>query len=201
MMNCNEMNLFNEVLLLKNNQEKSEININENSTNISLLSKDLVKIHSKLKDLEMQGAKNSHRIDCIESDGIIIGNQNYAAQYNVFSKKATKRIHELLGSTTDDNYVLFQPYFRTGIYKAITDAFDLSSWKQLSMINYEKENSDYNKGLRILETWKPQKSYFHSRLNRLITARDNGVLAAERCRALTRFLNKTDNAKNVPFIK
>lgn len=57
MMNCNEMNLFNEVLLLKNNQEKSEININENSTNISLLSKDLVKIHSKLKDLEMQGAK------------------------------------------------------------------------------------------------------------------------------------------------
>lgn len=201
MMNCNEMNLFNEVLSLKNNQEKSEININENSTNISLLSKDLVKIHSKLKDLEMQGAKNSHRIDCIESDGIIIGNQNYAAQYNVFSKKATKRIHELLGSTTDDNYVLFQPYFRTGIYKSITDAFDLSSWKQLSMINYEKENSDYNKGLRILETWKPQKSYFHSRLNRLITARDNGVLAAERCRALTRFLNKTDNARNVPFVR
>lgn len=201
MINYNEMDLYTEIVLLKEIQQKSEIDIGENSNNISLLSKDLVKIYDKLKELETQGAKTSHRIDCIESDGIIIGNQNYASQYNVFSKNATKRIHELLGNTTDDNYVLFQPYFRTGIYKAVTDAFNLSSWKQLSMINYEKENSDYNRGLRILKTWKPQKSYFHSRLNRLITSRDNGVLAPERCRALTRFLNKTDNAKNVPFVK
>lgn len=172
-----------------------------NTESISILSRDIHKQSLDMANMKGMIDKHGQSIKKFEIDSIIIGNQNYAAQYNVFSKKATKRIHELLGSTTDDNYVLFQPYFRTGIYKAITDAFDLSSWKQLSMIDYEKENSDYNKGLRILETWKPRKSYFHSRLNRLITSRDNGVLAPERCRALTRFLNKTDNAKNVPFVK
>ena len=178
-----------------------------NSTNISLLANDFLKVNNKFKEIELLFARNkadieaaNNAINQIAADSVIIGNQNYSAQYRVFTRKANRRIHELVGDPTTDEYILFQPFFRSGIYKDIADSFDLSSWKQISMVNYSDDKSMYNAALRKLEDWKPSKRYFNKRLAQLIEKRDNGVLATERCKALTRFLNKTDNARNIPFI-
>lgn len=178
-----------------------------NVTDISSLTKNILKVENRFKELERILVRNKVEIEAankaikqISTDSVILGNQNYTAQYRVFTRKANRRIHELVGDPTTDEYILFQPFFRSGIYKDIADSFDLSSWKQISMVNYSDDESMYNAALRKLEDWKPSKRYFNKRLVQLIEKRDNGVLATERCKALTRFLNKTDNARNVPFI-
>lgn len=189
-----------EVEATMNEPRDLESQIKLNSLNVHVILEDIRRIKLETKDMKADIEAANKAIKQISTDSVILGNQNYTAQYRVFSRKANRRIHELVGDPTTDEYILFQPFFRSGIYKDIADSFDLSSWKQISMVNYSDDKSMYNAALRKLEDWKPSKRYFNKRLVQLIEKRDDGVLATERCKALTRFLNKTDNARNVPFI-
>lgn len=167
---------------------------------ISQAMEDIRNHDQQIQNVKDDVTKNSEAISQIAADSVILGNQNYTPQYRVFSRKANRRIHELVGGPMDDSYILFQPFFRSGIYKDISDALNISSWKQISMVNYTDPNSDYNSALHMIEIWKPKHGYFIKRVNDLIEKRDNGVLATERCRALTRFLRETNNATDVPFL-
>lgn len=183
-----------------NEPKDLEGQIRLNSSNIHIILQDLRRVRLEAKDMKAEIEAANKAIKQIAADSVILGNQNYTPQYRVFSRKANRRIHELVGSPTDDAYILFQPFFRSGIYKDIADTLNISSWKQISMINYNDPSSDYNSALHMLETWKPKHGYFIKRVNDLIEKRDNGVLATERCRALTRFLRETNNATDVPFL-
>lgn len=173
-------------------------------------------IERKMKELEDQQKKNEEkineltkeqdnvtaRVDNLEKETEVLCSYKYRKERKLFKKGAASRVRTILGDNpTSVEYVLLSPFFFKGIYTDIENALGIGSWDSVDMTDYQSPSSQYAYAKAIRDEWYPSSRYFHTCLRKLIEKRDNGLLCAERCRALTSFLNATDNAKNVGFLR
>lgn len=142
------------------------------------------------------------RIDTLEKETEVLCSHKYRKERKRFMRGAAKRVKLLLGDDpTTVEYDLFAPFFFKGIYSDIGYKLGIGDWCAIDMCDYKSSSSQFRQAESIRDNWKPSSKYFHECLRKLIEKRDNGTLRAERCRALTTFLNATDNAKNVGFLR
>lgn len=100
---------------------------------------------------------------------------------------------------TSCDYVLFNSFLFKKIYADIAVHFDLDTWYDLSMENYELENSIYSQAKEFATYWTPSSWYIKECIKDMVVKRDNGLLSPERCRALTEYLKFTNNGEVNPF--
>lgn len=129
-----------------------------------------------------------------------LGNVEYSSYCKKFQNGCKARVYALLGDNTTASNILFYSYFCKKIYRDIEIALDLPDWHQINMVDFESINSEYYRAKQYRDSWRPSRKYFNKILNELIQKRDQGLLPPVKCRALTLFLNATNNGQNVPFV-
>ncbi len=172
--------ITNQLAEVKNNQEKFNV---------------------KLGIIEKTQEENKDEIDRLKQETNVLCAPIHHKRRNKFRKKAASRVRFLLGNDkAAPEYILFSAYFFKGIYADIAYQLELGNWDDMSMENYENPDSTYETAKEIRDNWRPEYKYFKRCLKELIEKRDNGILRPEKCRALTGFLNSTNNGKNVSFL-
>lgn len=167
-----------------------------------------------LKIINNQNKKRDEQIRILEeeTDNIKITTEELKKNTNVicspfhskrkrnFNKLCKSRVWELFGNNKDTSeYVLFSHFLFKKIYGDIATHFDLDTWHDLSMEDFENNNSTYSLAKEFARYWIPSNWYIKECVNEMISKRDKGLLSSERCRALTEYLKTTDNGEINPF--
>lgn len=167
-----------------------------------------------LKIINNQNKKRDEQIRILEeeTDNIKITTEELKKNTNVicspfhskrkrnFNKLCKSRVWELFGNNKDTSeYILFSHFLFKRIYGDIATHFDLDTWHDLSMEDFENSNSAYSRAKEFARYWTPSSWYIKECINEMISKRDKGLLSSERCRALTEYLRTTDNGKINPF--
>lgn len=119
-----------------------------------------------------------------------------------FTKICKGRVWYLFNNEKDRaEFILFSHFLFKKIYGDIAGHFDLDTWHDLSMEDYNQENSTYNQAKEIAKYWTPSDWYIKECINDMVNKRDKGLLSPERCRALTEYLRVTNNGEINPFIR
>lgn len=169
-----------EALKIINNQNKKR------DEKISLMKKEQEKTLAKVEKLE----KNTN----------VLCSPFHSKRKKNFKKICKARVWNLFNNEADNyEYVLFSSFLFKKIYADIASKFGLDSWFDLSMENYEQDNSMYSQAKDFVTYWTPDSWYIKYCVNSLIEKRDNGLLSSEKCRALTQYLKATDNGEINPF--
>lgn len=112
------------------------------------------------------------------------------------------RYVNLLGKNSAE-YVLFEPYFRGGIYSQIalqvTD-HESKSCDDISMEDWKNPNSPFQKAKELGMSWRPSRKYFDYCYNDLKDKARKGYLSDIRLRALENFKMATKDGENVYFL-
>lgn len=185
------------------------------STNIDeILANSQNGVIEALKIINNQNKKRDEQIRILEeeTDNIKITTDELKKNTNVicspfhskrkrnFNKLCKSRVWELFGNNKDTSeYVLFSHFLFKKIYGDIATHFDLDTWHDLSMENFENSNSTYSLAKEFARYWTPSNWYIKECVNEMISKRDKGLLSSERCRTLTEYLKITDNGKINPF--
>lgn len=177
---ANSQNGVIEVLKIINNQNEKR------DEKIGRLEKDVGSTKTKLNQLE----KNTN----------VLGSPFHSKRKRNFNNLCKKRVWKLFNNDkTTCEYVLFSPFLFKKIYSSIAINFDLDTWHDISMENYEEEYSMYAQAKEFATYWTPSDWYISQCIDEMIIKRDNGILSSERCRALTEYLKITNGGEINPF--
>ena len=139
-------------------------------------------------------------IDELKKNTNVICSQFHSKRRKNFKNLCKARVWYFFDNNKDTiEYVLFQSYFFKKIYGDVALHFDLDTWHDISMENYENEMSMYSQAKEFVKYWKPSDRYVKEKINIMINKRDKGILAPEKCRALTEYLRTTNNGEINPF--
>lgn len=100
-----------------------------------------------------------------------------------------KRIWQLLGNPTSDMYALLAGYFYSKIYTDIAKYFDVDKCGNIPV-------TELDMALEQAYRWYPSDRYVYTTIIGLKKKRDKGILAIEKCKALSTYLliyNENDN--------
>lgn len=122
----------------------------------------------------------------------VLGSPIHSKRCLLFRKLCNARVYEFLTDPSTDDYQLFAPFYFKKIYADIANHFELNTYKDINMEDYENENSPYGIAKRYAEVWYPSSYYTKECLKQLIDKRDKGLLKRERCVALTEYLKTHD---------
>lgn len=177
---ANSQNGVIEALKIINNQNKKRDEL------IDIIKTDTEKTKTKVEKLE----KNTN----------VICSPFHSKRKRKFNKLCKARVWQLFNNEKDTSeYVLFSHFLFKKIYGDIASYFDLDTWHDISMENYESERSMYHQAQEFVTYWTPTNWYIKECIKGMIAKRDNGVLSPERCRALTEYLKLTNNGEINPF--
>lgn len=168
---------------------------------IELLENENKKMNAKIQELEDSNKNILNEQKEIAKQVYILRAPKFHRQLKKLKEMVRKRKEYIYGDHDSMEYVLFEPFFRQGIYATIASQLSIGSWLNISMIDYQSMDSDYEKSKNIIENWYPSRSYLNHCIDELVKKRDRGTLPPVRCRALTEFLHTTSNGKNVWFVK
>lgn len=154
----------------------------------------------KIKIMEQEQEKTQTEVESLKKNTNVICSPFHSKRKRNFNKLCKSRVWSLFNNDTDScEYVLFSSFLFKKIYGDIATKFDLDTWHDLSMENYENENSIYSQAKEFASYWTPSGLYIRHCIDSLIEKRDNGVLSSEKCRALTQYLKVTNNGEINPF--
>ena len=173
------------IKIIENNVE----NLSSRTTSIEI---DVNILKENQKEQEKINSEFNEKMNYLSSP-------DYKGIRKKFTAKASQRVRNILGGTTTAEYVLFSHYFHKRIYNDIAKEMENPTWDHFSMKEYDKVGSLYQTAQELRDSWLPSKQYMNYCINQLIIKRDNGILASEKCRALTTFLSATNNGKDVAF--
>lgn len=171
-------------------------------------------IRKELEEIQEEQKKNNERIDGLEDDvkktkddveklqknTNVLGSPFHSKRKRNFNNLCKKRVWKLFNNDkTTCEYVLFSPFLFKKIYSSIAINFDLDTWHDISMENYEEEYSMYAQAKEFATYWTPSDWYISQCIDEMIIKRDNGILSSERCRALTEYLKITNGGEINPF--
>ena len=154
----------------------------------------------KLKIMEQEQEKTLTKVEKLEKNTNVICSPFHSKRKKNFKKICKARVWNLFNNEADNyEYVLFSSFLFKKIYADIASKFELDSWFDLNMENYEQDNSMYSQAKDFITYWTPDSWYIKYCVNSLIEKRDNGLLSSEKCRALTQYLKATNNGEINPF--
>lgn len=136
----------------------------------------------------------------IEKQGDILSAPKFRNQLKTLKEMVRKRKEHIYGESSSTEYILFEPFFKQGIYATIESQLGIVSWLNIPMKDYQNMNSDYEKAKNVIKHWFPSYVYFNHCIDELIKKRDNGTLSTVRRRALDEFLHTTSNGQYVWFV-
>ena len=178
---ANSQNGVIEALKIINNQNKKR------DAQIQILEEETGKIKTATEELK----KNTN----------VICSPFHSKRKRNFNKLCKSRVWKLFGNDKDTcEYVLFSHFLFKKIYGDIATHFDLDTWHDLSMENFEDANSTYSIAKDFVSYWTPSGWYVKECIKGMIDKRDKGILSPERCRALTEYLKITNNGEINPFV-
>ena len=137
----------------------------------------------------------------IEKQRDILSAPKFHNQLKMLKEMVRKRKEYIYGEYGSTEYILFEPFFKQGIYATIESQLGLGYWLNISMTDYENMNSDYEKAKKIIRNWYPSRVYLNHCIDELIKKRDSGTLSVVRCCALAEFLHTTSNGQYVWFVE
>lgn len=155
----------------------------------------------RITTIEEEQKKQEAAIKKIEEDTNVLCAPFHSKRKKVFSNICKNRVRwHFAFDKSSPEYVLFSPFFFKRIYGDIANEFDLGSWHDISMKDYENPGSMYNMAIDYAKSWFPSDYYVRDCIDTMVKQRDGGILAPERCRALTQYLEITNNGKFNPFV-
>ncbi|MEY8352577.1 hypothetical protein AALB39_04380 [Lachnospiraceae bacterium 54-53] len=155
---------------------------------------------ARIEAVEKNGGKNTTEINELKKNTNVICSPFHSKRRKNFTKICKGRVWYLFNGENDTaEYILFSHFLFKKIYGDVASHFDLDSWHDLSMENYDQENSIYAQAKEIAQYWTPSNWYIKECVKDLINKRDKGLLSPERCRALTEYLKVTNNGEINPF--
>lgn len=144
--------------------------------------------------------KQEETISKLEKNTNVICSPFHSKRKRNFNKICKTRVWQLFNNKKDTSeYVLFSHFLFKKIYGDVASHFDLDTWHDISMENYESETSMYAQAKDFVTYWTPSDLYIKECLKIMIDQRDNGILKPERCRALTEYLKLTNYGEINPF--
>lgn len=167
---------------------------------IAMLTKKTKEYDYEFKQLKEKNNQIESQVNYIMKEICTLSSKEHSIRLRKLKTRASDRVNDMLKKEEATcEYVLFERYFHFRIYTDLSYKLNLGSYKEMDMCDYEKPNSTYSKSLEYVENWTPSKKYIDDVLKKLSKLRDNGFLASEKCRALTAYLENTDNGKVNPF--
>lgn len=144
--------------------------------------------------------KQKASIDKLEKNTNVICSPFHSKRKRNFNKLCKTRVWQLFNNEKDTpEYTLFSHFLFKKIYGDVASHFDLDTWHDISMENYESETSMYSQAKEFVTYWTPSDWYIKECIKSMIEQRDNGILKPERCRALTEYLKITNHGEINPF--
>lgn len=154
----------------------------------------------KIEIIEKEQEKAQTEIATLKKNTNVLCSPFHSKRRRNLGKLCKARVWHLLNDDkTSCEYVLFSGFLFKKIYSDIAISFDLDTWLDLDMENYDHETSMYSRAKELASNWIPSARYVKYCTDNLIEKRDNGVLSQEKCRALTQYLKATNNGKLNPF--
>lgn len=180
--------------------ELDKIDMNNIKEQLERFEENRKKQDERIRIIETGQKETQTKIENLEKNTNVICSPFHSKRKRNFNKLCKSRVWSLFNNDTDScEYVLFSPFLFKKIYGDIATKFDLDTWHDLSMENYEEENSVYSQAKEFASYWTPSNWYIRHCIDSLIEKRDNGVLSPEKCRALTQYLKATNNGEINPF--
>lgn len=144
------------------------------------------------KDLEDSKAD----IDTLKKNTDVLCSPFHTHRKRSFMSLCRDRVWSLFDNDkTGYKYAVFGPYFFRRIYADTARHIGVGSYNDISMKDFTEPDSDYEVAKEFASAWRPSSYYIKGCLTELEGKRDNGVLSAERCRALTQYLKETSSGK------
>lgn len=154
----------------------------------------------KIKIMEQEQEKTLTKVEKLEKNTNVVCSPFHSKRKKNFKKICKLRVWNLFNNeSTNYEYVLFSSFLFKKIYADIASKFELDSWFDLSMENFEQDNIMYSQAKDFVTYWTPTAWYIKYCFNSLIEKRDNGLLSSEKCRTLTQYLKATNNGEINPF--
>lgn len=189
MLNLNIMS--NEQLEVLNKRTNNEI-IARMSSEIKEMQNNLEKQKQELEDHEGQISEIENATNKIKDQINVIGYGLHSKKWGNFQKTCKRRVHELLGSMSDYNYLLWSHYFFKKIYSDVENHFEVCGCKNIHI-------NDYLSAKAIASTWSPDEYYIRTKLQEMIEKRNKGTLPQNKYMALARYLEVTNDGEINPF--
>lgn len=156
--------------------------------------------NTRIGIVEEETRKQGDSIKKLEKNTNVICSPFHSKRKKNFKNLCKARVWKLFSNDKDScEYVLFHHFFFKKIYADIANHFDLDTWCDISMENYEQTNSMYSLAKELANYWTPSDWYIKECIKGMIIKRDKGILSPERCRALTEYLKLTNNGEINPF--
>lgn len=178
-----------------------------NATFNDKLSADVSRIAEKQLEAEREIAKIKETLNkvCVTQEEVDIKINNLRQAENshyckTIRKKVGKQCYKFIIDKSHVNYSLFSPYIFKSCYHDIAEKFNLGSWLNLCVKDAEEPNSKYQQVCAYVDKWVPTNKEVTAWTDKLIKQRDAGLLKAERCRALTVYLDTHNARKNTPLL-
>lgn len=180
--------------------ELNEVDKNDIRKELEDLKNAQKKSDEKIGLMEAEQEKTKAEVKKLKKNTNVICSPFHSKRKRNFNNLCKSRVWNLFNNDKDScEYVLFNAFLFKKIYGDIATHFDLDTWHDLSMENYEKENSLYSQAKDYANYWTPSNWYIKSCIAGMIEKRDKGILSPERCRALTEYLRVTNNGEINPF--
>lgn len=180
--------------------ELNEVDKKDINEQLELIKEQSEKQKARIDIIEKEHEKTQTEVESLKKNTNVICSPFHSKRKRNFNKLCKSRVWSLFNNDIDScEYVLFSSFLFKKIYGDIATKFDLDSWHDLSMENYEQENSMYSQAKEFASYWTPSRWYIRHCIDSLIEKRDNGVLSSEKCRALTQYLKSTNNGEINPF--
>lgn len=180
--------------------ELNEVDKKDIREQLELIREQSEKQEARIDIIEKQHEKTQTEVESLKKNTNVICSPFHSKRKRNFNKLCKSRVWSLFNNDINScEYVLFSSFLFKKIYGDIATKFDLDTWHDLSMENYENENSIYSQAKEFASYWTPSGLYIRHCIDSLIEKRDNGVLSSEKCRALTQYLKVTNNGEINPF--
>lgn len=178
-----------------------------NATFNDKLSDDVGKIAKRQFETEQEIAKIKETLNrvCATQEVVDTKINNLRQAENshyckTIKKKVGKQCYKFIIDKSHANYALFSPFIFKCCYRDIATKFNLGNWQNLCVKDADEPNSKYQQVCKYVDTWTPSNKEIAKWTDKLIDQRDAGLLKAERCRALTIYLDAHDMKRKTPLL-
>lgn len=155
---------------------------------------------ARIDIIEGETEKQKVSIAKLEKNTNVICSPFHSKRKRNFNKICKTRVWQLFNNDKNSvEYILFSHFLFKKIYGDVASHFDLDTWYDISMENYESETSMYSQAKEFVTYWTPSDWYIKECIKGMVAQRDNGILKPERCRALTEYLKITNHGEINPF--
>lgn len=121
--------------------------------------------------------KQKASIDKLEKNTNVICSPFHSKRRSNFNKLCKARVWHLFNDSNESpEYILFSHFLFKKIYSDVAAYFELDSWHDISMKDYEKEYSMYSQAKEFVTYWKPSDLYIRECIESMVNKRDNGLL-------------------------